>query len=208
MTTTLFPNVTIFGKKLSTSNSNLKPYHSKKIKMWTGDTPPTGYVWCDGNNDTPDLRDKFIYFVHQTTSELLNVGNNSINNFPEHNHNVSNVNVSKSVNSTTNTIRINKLEYKLFNYTGSPNPSGGSKKPNNAEQNSVVRNHRHNVNNTNSVGATYYKNEINFSNFQINNGIDLSKPSINSVDLTTRSTPNKQEYVPKFIYIGFIMKSS
>lgn len=32
------------------------------IIMWSGSiaTIPAGYVLCDGNNDTPDLRDKFI----------------------------------------------------------------------------------------------------------------------------------------------------
>lgn len=33
------------------------------IVIWSGSiaTIPTGFVICDGNNDTPDLRDRFLY---------------------------------------------------------------------------------------------------------------------------------------------------
>ena len=32
------------------------------ITMWSGPTPdiPPGWALCDGNNDTPDLHDRFI----------------------------------------------------------------------------------------------------------------------------------------------------
>jgi hypothetical protein len=38
------------------------PFTSGMIIMWSGDynSPPTGWVICDGNNGTPDLTQKFI----------------------------------------------------------------------------------------------------------------------------------------------------
>jgi microcystin-dependent protein len=30
------------------------------IIMWSGSTLPTGWAFCDGSNDTPDLRNRFI----------------------------------------------------------------------------------------------------------------------------------------------------
>lgn len=36
---------------------------SGAILLWSGSiaTIPAGFVLCDGNNDTPDLRDRFLY---------------------------------------------------------------------------------------------------------------------------------------------------
>jgi hypothetical protein len=33
------------------------------IIMWVGETIPTGWVLCDGTNDTPDLRNRFLTFA-------------------------------------------------------------------------------------------------------------------------------------------------
>lgn len=35
------------------------------IVMWNGNTPPAGWVLCDGNNNTPDLRGRFILGMGQ-----------------------------------------------------------------------------------------------------------------------------------------------
>ena len=200
----LLPNVTVFSEGFQNQNSVLKSYNYNKIKMWTGSTPPTGYRWCDGANNTPDLRNRFIYFVHHTDTDLSFVGNNTITGYPTHNHNVSSVNTTTSVNATTNTIKINQLKYKLITLTGSPNPSGGIKRNNNGSANAVSKNHTHSVNNTNSGGSTFFKDDINFSNFTINGGISLSKPNLNVIDNTTSS---QEEYLPKYIYMGYIMRS-
>ena len=40
------------------------------IGMWSGatDTIPSGWVLCDGNNSTPDLRNKFIVGANTSTA--------------------------------------------------------------------------------------------------------------------------------------------
>lgn len=50
-------NATISGA-LTTGTFNLLP--TGIIVAWTGNTPPTGWILCDGTNNTPDLRGRFI----------------------------------------------------------------------------------------------------------------------------------------------------
>jgi len=52
------------------------------IVLWSGSvgTIPTGWVICDGNNSTPDLRDRFIVGAGSTYAVAANGG--SVN----HNH--------------------------------------------------------------------------------------------------------------------------
>jgi microcystin-dependent protein len=65
------------------------------IIMWNGNTAPDGWVLCDGKNDTPDLRGRFILGMGQGN----NLTNRNINDFggeethiikideiPKHNH--------------------------------------------------------------------------------------------------------------------------
>ena len=46
------------------------------IGMWTGttDTIPSGWVLCDGNNSTPDLRNKFIVGANTSTGDTTYPG--------------------------------------------------------------------------------------------------------------------------------------
>lgn len=43
------------------------------IIAWDNDTIPTGWQLCDGTNDTPDLRDKFVRGANNDT-DLLGTG--------------------------------------------------------------------------------------------------------------------------------------
>ena len=58
--------------------------------MWSGATIPTGWVSCDGQNGSPDLRDKFImssgptYAVNTTGGEASKTL--SIDEMPNHDH--------------------------------------------------------------------------------------------------------------------------
>ena len=62
------------------------------IILWYGDTSnvPTGFVLCDGNNSTPDLRDRFVIGAGNNFSAGSTGGNNSLTlteaNLPSHRH--------------------------------------------------------------------------------------------------------------------------
>ena len=68
------------------------------VLMWygTSNTIPAGWVLCDGNYNTPDLRGKFVVGVgsNGTNTYSLNdsAGNDSVtlgkNNLPSHNHSI------------------------------------------------------------------------------------------------------------------------
>jgi len=49
------------------------------IGMWESLTAPDGWVLCDGNNSSPDLRDSFIKPVNSGSENLTPAGNNTIN---------------------------------------------------------------------------------------------------------------------------------
>ena len=62
------------------------------IILWYGNTGniPSGFVLCDGNNNTPDLRDRFVIGAGNNFSAGNTGGNNSITlqetNLPSHQH--------------------------------------------------------------------------------------------------------------------------
>ena len=62
------------------------------IILWYGDTSnvPTGFVLCDGNNSTPDLRDRFVIGAGNNFTAGNTGGNNSLTlteaNLPSHRH--------------------------------------------------------------------------------------------------------------------------
>jgi len=62
------------------------------IILWSGaaNAIPTGFVLCDGNNSTPDLRDRFVVGAGSAYSVGDNGGANSVtltvNQIPSHTH--------------------------------------------------------------------------------------------------------------------------
>ena len=48
------------------------------IAMWEGLTPPEGWVLCDGNNNTPDLRNRFIIITDDLSTLAQTGGNNKL----------------------------------------------------------------------------------------------------------------------------------
>lgn len=60
------------------SSSNAFALASNIIGMWEGETPPDGWVLCDGNNDTIDLRDCFIKFSDDGNTGTKNVGSGQV----------------------------------------------------------------------------------------------------------------------------------
>lgn len=76
------------------------------IIMWSGTTPPAGWALCDGTNNTPDLRGRFVVGYNSGDADYDNPGNYStggttqgdqaglkevtlnVNQIPAHNHGV------------------------------------------------------------------------------------------------------------------------
>ena len=67
-------------------------FQSGMIIAWSGAVSdiPTGFVLCDGNNSTPDLRDRFIIGAGNNFNPGNTGGNNSVTlseaNLPSHQH--------------------------------------------------------------------------------------------------------------------------
>ena len=75
------------------------------IIMWSGTAVPQGWALCDGNNGTPDLRDKFIVGAGYTYAIGNTGGANtvslSVSQIPSHNHSISIGSTSHSHSGTT-----------------------------------------------------------------------------------------------------------
>ena len=72
--------------------TGIESFLTGMIILWYGDTTniPTGFVLCDGNNNTPDLRDRFVIGAGNNFSAGNTGGNNSLTlseaNLPSHQH--------------------------------------------------------------------------------------------------------------------------
>lgn len=91
---------------------------SKMIVMWNGpsNNVPTGWALCNGQNGTPDLRDKFIVSAGSTMAQNNKGGLNTMSikltgaNIPAHTHDLSNA-ISYSAG-------------KRYDFNGDPTVSG------------------------------------------------------------------------------------
>lgn len=95
--TTLTNTVTNLATRLGTAEGHLVP--TGVIMMWSGASSaiPTGYVICNGQNGTPDLRDRFVVGAGNTYAVGATGGSNDAvivshshtftgNPLPPHNH--------------------------------------------------------------------------------------------------------------------------
>ena len=122
--------------------TGIESFLTGMIILWYGDTTniPTGFVLCDGNNNTPDLRDRFVIGAGNNFSAGNTGGSNSITlseaNLPSHRHflvsnnlvgiNNSNSNVSANNQITKGTGPSNLFEGYNLGATGSDAASGRS----------------------------------------------------------------------------------
>ena len=122
--------------------TGIESFLTGMIILWYGDTTniPTGFVLCDGNNNTPDLRDRFVIGAGNNFSAGNTGGNNSLTlteaNLPSHRHflvsnnlvgiNNSNSNVSANNQITKGTGPSNFFEGYNLGATGSDAVSGRS----------------------------------------------------------------------------------
>ncbi len=205
MSNTNFTNLTILNKKFKSNNYSSKTYNKNKIKMWCGDVPPNGYVWCNGNNGTPDLRNKFIFFTNNLTTSLGNTGNNQISNIPTHNHNASSVSI---LNSTTSSNALTIAGFGRINAIGSATAATGSRHGNgpNILQN---HNHTHTVDNGN---GPLLKDYVSIDSMTPNETLNITKANnFNTTNMkdgvnSATKSGSQADFIPKYIYIGFIMK--
>ena len=85
------PNISGNGSGLS----GIESFVTGMIILWYGNTGniPTGFVLCDGNNNTPDLRDRFVVGAGSAYSPNNTGGSSSTtlstSQLPSHNHSVS-----------------------------------------------------------------------------------------------------------------------
>ena len=82
------PNISGNGSGLS----GIEAFVTGMIILWYGNTSniPSGFVLCDGNNNTPDLRDKFVVGAGSAYSPSSTGGSSSVtlseSQLPSHNH--------------------------------------------------------------------------------------------------------------------------
>ena len=83
------PNISGNGSGLS----GIEAFVTGMIILWYGDTTnvPTGFVLCDGNNSTPDLRGKFVAGAGNPDYTAGSTGGSesttlSVSQLPSHNH--------------------------------------------------------------------------------------------------------------------------
>lgn len=85
---------------VDTQNANTRLYFDSQIPsgiiwMWSGtvENVPSGWAICDGNNGTPDLRNRFIKGAKSSPEVNTTGGNSSVtlttSNMPKHSHTVS-----------------------------------------------------------------------------------------------------------------------
>jgi len=86
------PNISGNGSGLS----GIEAFVTGMIILWYGDTTnvPTGFVLCDGNNSTPDLRGKFVAGAGNPDYTAGSTGGSesttlSVSQLPSHNHSFS-----------------------------------------------------------------------------------------------------------------------
>ena len=180
MSNTIFNNITL-TKKIKLEN---------KIIMYSGNTLPDGYFWCDGSNGTPDLRSRFIYGIVENFSPGI-IGDSKINYIPSHNHNIT------TINQVTNHNKSKNIQYRLINTVVNHVSNTNENRRN--DDDTTARIHDHNVNNTSSGGAPQLSNavQINFNSSTVKN---ITNNNIQNTGV------NNNEFIQKYIYIGFIMK--
>ena len=214
--TSSFQNVTI--KDSFTVSSNQVISKPNKIIIYPGKTPPEGYVWCDGNNNTPDLKDRFITSTISSDSvgkykNNNNTKSNEIESFPGHSHTVtiSDDNItSHEINYKTNV----SYEYGTLNGMEKSGVSNNADYKGNANH---PGDHFHTFNysyiKSSQIAFNYGYNETMLNPIDIINDDDDEtskgvKSNITNNNISQSETNDNNEFIPAYVSIGFIMKST
>ena len=221
-----FDNPTYFINAVNYVNITYNSSNSilNKIKIYCGNTLPTGYYWCDGNNSTPDLRDFFIYAI---SSSNKNSSNNSTTygstnvTVPAHNHTITNSSSSydDSLSVIRGTSNFNSVIRGVPNAISSNSSAKAyNKRANGGNSNMAGRNHKHSVNNSDTsytIGVNAWNGPNNNINVNSNSNANSIQQNSGNLDYNnsnkTGNTGNlkttSNHYYPQYIKVGFIMKS-
>lgn len=216
MTDSSFNNLTIIDR-LNITLSNLNMTHLiGKIKMYAGTTLPAGYVWCDGTNGTPDLKNNKFIISDISGGSQQQLGNNSFtNNMISHTHAV-NISPSLSIQNSNSNIfssgattmglkqyfkNLNTNLYTPSRITASIAPTNGSNVPVSKRGDSIKgtigSSHTHGPGPIQTVAANInaYASYVVEGDFNNEKNVSLGE------------TGSNREYLPPCIEIGFIMKT-
>lgn len=203
-------NKTYINKLQCTFNTN-------KIKMFAGNTLPSNHVWCDGNNGTPNLKDKFIYGI--SSGAIGTYGNSIINAMPSHSHNI----VHTETSTLNKSHKINDIQ--MVERTGPPNGSFGN--DNKGGGNGMAHKvHTHTVNNDStdsSVSTDVFGDRIISTNttgtsndnthqqiraeFMTPNSSENFNINTTNSSVSNSGTAGTIIYNQKYILIGYIMEN-
>lgn len=207
-----FENLTIIDRLNITLDNLNMTYLIGKIKIYAGTSLPTGYVWCDGTNGTPNLSGNKYIISDLSEGSQQNVGNNQFaSNMISHTHTISNTsqlpdefNMKISPGTFNGTLR--NLYTQLSDaFIKRPNASeqtqqhgpdtnvekGGSRERSNEHKHELGNQQAPNCSFTSTVQHTMLSN----SPFQQHR------------DVSVGNTGSDDDYLPPYIYIGFIMKN-
>lgn len=194
-----------------------------KIKIYCGDTLPSGYYWCDGNNNTPDLKNFFIYSVSSSNTTSANNSTTFGSQYvtvPEHNHTINTNSSSYSGNNFSTVIGysgFNEVVRGLPNSIDSMNNTAG-KDGNSGNRDYAGVHHNHAVISTTDYTVTVNdwngpsrnidtNGNIGATSINQDSGGNLNFDNANSTGTTGKSGTPSSVYKPSYIKVGFIMKS-
>ena len=186
--------------KVSSNRVIEKP---NKIIIYAGSTPPNGYVWCDGNNGTPDLTERFITSTTSSSTVGKYTNNNSksnkISSFPGHSHTVT----IDGDNKTSHNVKYTAdLTYNKFGSLKGMKKSGVNKNVAWKSKSELAGDHEHDF-----TKSTISNDLI---AFKTNEKIPVTDASgvKYSIEIEQDETNNTSEFIPAYVPIGFIMKET
>ena len=189
------------------ANSSL--FVTGMIMMYTGSTAPSGWAICNGQNGTPDLRDRFIVGAGSAYSVDDTGGNDqqtlSINQIPSHNHSFSGSSShSHTVNNHTHS----------FSGSGSSSHSHSFKGVNANDHNDTERNATVMRNDSNTMYTATSPSGVQSAtvSISISGTTGGSSPGTNSQTVSISGNTGNQgggqpvDIRPKYYALMFIMK--
>jgi hypothetical protein len=224
-----FDNTTYFINAVNYVNITYNSSNSilNKIKIYCGNTLPTGYYWCDGNNNTPDLRNFFIYSVSSNNTTFANnsttFGSQHVT-VPHHNHTINTSSTSYTRNTSPTFVLgydagFNNIKRTLPGAVDASIRASDGKEGNGGNKNYAGIRHKHAVDDTDTTSYTVTVNgwngqsnnvdvngNINASSIKQASGGNLNFNNTNSIG-TTGNSGTPVAYKPSYIKVGFIMKS-
>ena len=224
-TTTINGNTTFDGSiNIVESNGSLNKYAHVPIGtivMWNNHDIPNGWALCDGSNNTPDLRHKFIKGGTST-----NLGNSSYNeeeieltkeHLPDHIHNITyninsandshyhnydhpteNINTTLTDTSHDHSLNGTNVENVDLSHSHSVVQQTQSTGENNLQHTHILGDHSHNIATTNIdhehyIGSHTHDTEAHFHSVSDTQTTDIIDPDFNNNAILITNDTNNDE---------------